>query len=149
MATRRRWTGWLVALLAIALAGGAGWWAGRATVPPPAEEGQEAAQPVWAEVVNAAVGRTLPYPTTLRQPSLPVAYNGLSGVVTKASAGMKDVADELYRVGNVPVRPNRSGGTWRGTRRVMMSAPCRNCSSSSATTTANPPASSGPAPRPR
>ncbi|TQL49785.1 putative peptidoglycan binding protein [Ornithinicoccus hortensis] len=55
-------------------------------------------------VSESSVGRSLPLSTTLRQPAVMVAGNGLSGVVTGVSPGAVDVGDVVYVVAGVPVR---------------------------------------------
>lgn len=97
----------LLVLVLIAAAVGAGWWASRATLTsavPEDSEAQGGAQVVWAQASTGAVGRSLPLSTTLRQPAVPVAQNGLSGVVTSVSPGEVDEGDVVYVVGDVPVR---------------------------------------------
>lgn len=99
--------GWIKSLLIavlIFLAAGAGWWAGRVTLRPDKVTPTQSHEVVWADVIEASVGRTLPYPTTVRQPSVPVAYNGISGIVTQVAKGEANVGDVLYQVGDVPVR---------------------------------------------
>jgi len=78
----------LLVLLLVAGVGAASWWAARATLPgEPAADGAsgQAAAAVWGEVTPGSVGRSLPLSVTLRQPAVPVAANGLSGVVTSIS----------------------------------------------------------------
>lgn len=102
----RRALGVLVALVALAVAVGAGWWGARATLEPEVAatpEGQ-AAQMVWASATESSVGRSLPLSTTLRQPARVVAGNGLSGVVTEVNPGQVEVGDTVYAVADVPVR---------------------------------------------
>lgn len=93
----------VVALLAVAVM--AGWWAARVTLPDADPSDQPAAiEAVWAEAVEGSVGRVLPYSTTLRQPSNPVAVNGLAGVVTAVHPGEVSFGEVVYTVGDTPVR---------------------------------------------
>ena len=103
----RRALGGLLVLVLIAAAVAAGWWASRATLTSAAPEdtgAQDGAQVVWAQATAGAVGRSLPLSTTLRQPALPVAQNGLAGVVTSVAPGEVGEGDVVYVVGDVPVR---------------------------------------------
>lgn len=104
---RRSLGAFLVVLLVVAAAG-AGWWASRATltsaVPEEDAAGSASSQVVWAQATEGSVGRSLPLSTTLRQPAVPVAQNGLSGVVTSISPGEVDEGDTVYVVGDTPVR---------------------------------------------
>lgn len=103
----RRVLGGLLVLVLIAAAVGAGWWASRATLTSavPEDAGvQGGTEVVWAQASTGAVGRSLPLSTTLRQPALPVAQNGLPGVVTSVSPGEVEEGDVVYVVGDVPVR---------------------------------------------
>ncbi len=103
----RRTGRFLVLLLALALAVGAGWWAGRATLTSQDDQGASdgsSAEVVWAEATQSSVGRSLPLSTTLRQPSEVVAVNGLSGVVTAVSPGEVGAGDTVYAVAGMPVR---------------------------------------------
>lgn len=104
-----RWvTSALVVLLLMAGAAGAVWWASRATLasplPPTLSAPPAESQVVWAQGSEGSVGRSLPLSTTLRQPALPVAQNGLAGVVTSVAPGEVDEGDVVYVVGDVPVR---------------------------------------------
>jgi len=97
----------LIVLLLVVGVGAASWWAGRATLPAePAADGAlgQADAAVWGEVTQGSVGRSLPLSVTLRQPAVPVAANGLSGVVTSISPGEVDSGDVVYVVGRTPVR---------------------------------------------
>ena len=109
--------GVLLVLLLLAAAAGAGWWASRATLTSAVPEdagAQGGAQVVWAQASEGAVGRSLPLSTTLRQPAVPVAQNGLVGVVTRVSAGEVEEGDVVYVVGDVPVRVvEREEPFWR------------------------------------
>ncbi|MDO5676326.1 MAG: peptidoglycan-binding domain-containing protein [Propionibacteriaceae bacterium] len=95
----------VLALVALAVAVFAGWWAASATLTS-SDPGAESplAQAVWAEAVEGSVGRSLAFATTLRQPSNPVAANGLSGVVTSVHVGEVASGDAVYVVGDTPVR---------------------------------------------
>ncbi|WP_275700979.1 peptidoglycan-binding domain-containing protein [Tessaracoccus caeni] len=101
---RRRGIGIVVTVLLVVIAGGLGWWAGGVALAPSSTDAPTAAGPVWATSSEGSVGRSLQYSVTLRQPVVPVAFNGLSGVVTQTGAGEVDLGDVLYRVGEVPVR---------------------------------------------
>ena len=95
----------VVALVALALAVGAGWWAARATLEPQTvAEGTGAPEVVWAEATTSSVGRSLPLSTTLRQPARTVAANALPGVVLETSPGQVEQGDTLYVVAGTPVR---------------------------------------------
>ena len=95
----------VAALVALALAVGAGWWAARATLEPQTvAEGTGAPEVVWAEATTSSVGRSLPLSTTLRQPARTVAANALPGVVLETSPGEVDQGDTLYVVAGTPVR---------------------------------------------
>lgn len=95
-----------LAIVALALAVAAGWWAARATLTPSVDPAAEtgASQTVWADATQASIGRSLPLSTTLRQPARAVAVNGLSGVVTQVTPGEVDVGDPVYAVAGSPVR---------------------------------------------
>lgn len=95
----------MVAVLALALAVGAGWWAARATMDSSVDASEGTVEEmVWAEATQSSVGRSLPLSTTLRQPANVVAVNGLSGVVTEVSPGEVDVGSTVYAVAGTPVR---------------------------------------------
>lgn len=115
MSGARRAGGALLVGALVAGAGGLGWWAGRATLVSEAPPEQSvAAAPVWAEASEGSVGRSLNYSTTLRQPSLPVAFNGLAGVVTAVHPGEVTAGDPLYAVGDTTVRAVKLGTPmWR------------------------------------
>lgn len=104
----RRALGVVVVLVLVAAAVAVAWWAGRttmtSTLPEAAGAGGTAGQVVWATASEGSVGRSLPLSTTLRQPALPVAANGLTGVVTAVSPGEVDSGDVVYVVGQTPVR---------------------------------------------
>lgn len=106
--TNRRGRGVLVvlgAVLALAVAVAAGWWAARATLEPQAQvAAEETQQNVWAAATTSSVGRSLPLSTTLRQPTRTVAANALAGVVTEVNPGEVDVGDSVYVVAGTPVR---------------------------------------------
>ena len=115
MSGARRAGGALLVGALVAGAGGLGWWAGRATLVSEAPPEQSvAAEPVWAEASEGSVGRSLNYSTTLRQLSLPVAFNGLAGVVTAVHPGEVTAGDPLYAVGDTTVRAVKLGTPmWR------------------------------------
>ncbi len=95
----------LVALLAVAVAVGAGWWAARATLEPQESGGAAPSrQVVWAEVTQSSVGRSLALSTTLRQPARVVATNAVPGVVLSTAPGEVRVGDTVYVVAGAPVR---------------------------------------------
>ena len=98
------------AALVLALAAGAGAWAGRATLVSPIDDhtAPDAAAEVWATASPASVGRTLPVATTVRQPVAVVAQNALAGVVTSIEPGTADQGTVVYTVGNTPVRVVRA-----------------------------------------
>lgn len=102
-----RWWTPAVVLVLLVCAVGAGWWAARVTVSSPevAEPGAGAVvEPVWGEVSSGSVGRSLPLSVTLRQPAVPVAVNGLSGVVTSVEGGEASQGEVVFVVGATPVR---------------------------------------------
>lgn len=95
---------WIVGVVLLGLAGGAGWWAGQAAVP-----NTPVAAPVervTATVTEGSVGRTLPYSVTVRQSWRVAASNTLAGTVTQAlaSGATVGVGDAIYTVGGTPVR---------------------------------------------
>lgn len=119
----RRVLGTLLVLVLIVAAVGAGWWASRATMTsavPEDARAQGKAEVVWAQASEGAVGRSLPLSTTLRQPALPVAQNGLAGVVTSVAPGEVDEGDVVYVVGDAPVRVvEREEPFWRDLERSV------------------------------
>lgn len=101
----RRFVSVLLTLALVALAGLGGWWAARATLTSSSgTAGEPQQQAVWAEATEGSVGKALAYSTTVRQPSLPIAVNGLTGVVTETHAGEVKESDVLFVVGSTPVR---------------------------------------------
>ncbi|MEO7130023.1 MAG: peptidoglycan-binding domain-containing protein [Dermatophilaceae bacterium] len=100
---RGRWSGAVV--VAVVVAGGAGWWAGhQVSTPTVAEATPRTDGFVVAAVAQASVGRSLPLSVTVAQPVRPVARNALAGVVTAVNPGSRAVGDVVYSVANVPVR---------------------------------------------
>lgn len=104
MRNRSRVLGLLVGLVLLSLGAGGGWWAAHVALVGPDDTVEHVAEPTWATVISGSVGRTLPYSTTVEQPLEPIAYNALTGVVTRVHSGSVDLGDEVYRVGNLGVR---------------------------------------------
>lgn len=102
---RRRVVRWLVGLVALLVAVGGAFWAGRVTLQGPTS-GQDSGTPaVFAAVTEQTVGKVLNYNVTVTRKRVPVAANSLAGVVTTVSkAGKRQVGDVLYSVDAVPVR---------------------------------------------
>ncbi|WP_296137593.1 peptidoglycan-binding protein [uncultured Tessaracoccus sp.] len=118
--SRSRWWRIGAVTLAVAVAAGAGWWAGRVTLTPAAVESTSPAAQVWTSARRATVGRSLPFSTTMRQPLRPVATNGLAGVVTETHAGTVELGSVLYRVGDVAVRAVQAPRpSWRDLRKDL------------------------------
>lgn len=99
----QRWWLWLVVVLLIIGAAGAGWWARGATIAESVQRSDEPTGPVLAEVVPASVGRSMTMAVTVRQPLQMVAVNHLSGVVTAVGGGEVSAGDALYDVAGTPV----------------------------------------------
>lgn len=97
----RRWSA-TAAALAVALA--VGWWGGRATLADDSSAAVAAPERVVAEVVESSVGRALSLNVTVSQPFSLLATNTLAGVVTVVSDGDVGLGDQLYVVGDTPVR---------------------------------------------
>lgn len=105
MARRRGVLRWVVTLAVIALAGGAGWWAGRITLMPEETEEESGVTTVIATVSEATVGRVFNLNVTVRQPLTLFASNVLAGVVTDVSnEGEMRQGSQVYAVNDVPVR---------------------------------------------
>lgn len=91
-------------LVALAVAAGAGWWAGHATWAEPTTAQSAAPQRVEATVTEATVGRSVTYSATVTQAFTTIASNALAGTVTHVGAAEVNVGDELYSVDGIPVR---------------------------------------------
>ena len=88
----------VVALVALAF------WAGRATLSPTVAPSNASPATIIAKVTEQTVGRTLHYNVTIRQESVPIAVNTLTGVVTQvAGTGTVKQGTVLYRVEGRPV----------------------------------------------
>lgn len=94
-----------MAVVALLLASGLGFWAGRVTMVPGAGEQELPASEVVAEVRQQTVGKVLNLNVTVTQTKRPIASNTLRGVVTMvAASGEKNTGDVVYSVGARPVR---------------------------------------------
>lgn len=91
-------------LVGLFLVGAIGWWAGRATLSEARLGAPEAPEALWATATQSSVGRSLPLSTTVKQPSRPIAVNGLTGIVTEVNPGQRNQGEVAYIVGDVPVR---------------------------------------------
>ncbi len=100
-----RWRRWVGAVLIAAVAGGAGWWAARATLPSTAPVVAATELQQTATSRTGSVGRELTMAVNVVRPFTEIASNSLAGVVTATRApGETAVGDELYQVAGVPVR---------------------------------------------
>lgn len=90
--------------VAIVLALGVGWWAGRATLVESQERPSAAVPAVSVEVVTASVGQVLTLSAVAVQPFEQVATNALTGIVTAVGDGQAEIGGVLYEVDGVPVR---------------------------------------------
>ncbi len=99
-------SGWraLAVLVVVCIVGAGGFWAGRVTLRPAAEQTQTADSFVDVQVTRQEVGRVLTLTTTARRTSAPLAVNDLAGTVTHvATDGEQTAGDILYTVGATPV----------------------------------------------
>lgn len=93
-----------VALLAVLLAFGAGWWAARTTLQGPSLAPRTQA-PVIVAVQQASVGKALTFNAIAKADRVPLARNRLVGIVTSVTRSeRRSVGSVVYRVGDVPVR---------------------------------------------
>lgn len=101
----RRFTRWFALLAALALAAGAGFWAGRTALRPAEVAPEVAASALTVKVTQQTVGRSLNLNVTVTQAKRPVGVNVLPGIVTAISKPRQFVTgDVLYAVSGVPVR---------------------------------------------
>lgn len=101
---------WLIVVVAVLLAVGAGFWAGRMTLAPAALPDDVEPSALVVAVTEATVGRTLNLNVTVTQPKHAVATNMLTGVVTRvAEPGSFSNGGVLYEVGGLPVRVVQGG----------------------------------------
>ena len=100
-----RWRRWVGAVLITAVAGGAGWWAARATLPAAAPVVVVAELEQTATSRSGSVGRERTMAVSVVRPFTEIASNALAGVVTATRVpGETAVGDELYQVAGIPVR---------------------------------------------
>lgn len=97
---------WLLGLLVLVAVVAVAFWAGRVTIQPAATEPAAPQENAEVVVVEQQLGRVITLTTTVTRPSIPLARNVLSGVVTSVGASESeayDSGDVLYTVGDTPV----------------------------------------------
>lgn len=102
----RRAGRWLLGLAVFVAVAAAAFWAGRVTIQPEASVPAVPKESTEVTVVEQELGRVITLTTTVTRPSMPLARNALSGVVTSVSAqdaSAYDSGDVLYTVGDTPV----------------------------------------------
>jgi peptidoglycan hydrolase-like protein with peptidoglycan-binding domain len=96
----------VLALVLLALAGAAGFWAGRVVLVPPDDPLESGAEPVTYTVAEGRVGRSLQFAAVAEWELRPLAWNAAIGVVTSVEVASGDevgVGDILYAVNLRPV----------------------------------------------
>jgi hypothetical protein len=95
----------VVLVTALAVAGGAGWWAGRTAFSAVNEEPADEAVRLVGTVVEGSVGETKTVAVTVSRLEVLVSLNYLEGTVNAVnSSGTVDLGETLFEVGGVPVR---------------------------------------------
>lgn len=101
---------WAAVAIAVIVALGGAFWAGRVTMRPIDVVGDLPSSEVLADVAEQSVGRTLNLNVTVAQPKRALAVNALVGVVTEIRPTDEVAQGEvLYRVAGVPVRAIAGG----------------------------------------